>query len=103
MKVYSVLDPEFIPYGKVITGFDNEEFDKLQYDCVYGELLNDAEGKLNALYRMEEMLMEEVAFIPMMQNDNPVIYNERIWLPTEEYITGVGYGTLQCSIENPGL
>ena len=86
-----------------ITGFDNEEFDTLQYDCVYGALRSDAEGKLNALYRMEEMLMEEVAFIPMMQNDNPVIYNERIWLPTEEFITGVGYGTTQCTIENPGM
>lgn len=88
---------------KYITGFDNEEFDKLQYACVYGDLLNDADGKLNALYRMEELLMEEVAFIPMMQNDNPVIYNERIWLPTEEYITGVYYGYQQCTIENPGL
>ena len=47
--------------------------------------------------------MEKVAFIPMMQNDNPVIYNERIWLPTEDFITGVGYGTNQCTIENPGM
>ena len=28
MKVYSVLDPEFIPYGKVITGLDNESIMK---------------------------------------------------------------------------
>lgn len=88
---------------KYITGFDNEEFDKLQYDCVYGELLNDAEGKLEALYRMEELLLEEVAFIPLMQNDNSVIYNERIWLASEEYIAGVGYGWQQSTIENPAL
>ena len=28
MKVYSVLDPEFAPYGKVIPGFDNESIMK---------------------------------------------------------------------------
>ena len=86
---------------KYITGFDNEEFDKLQYDCVYGDLLNDPQGKIEALNRMEELLLGEVAFIPLMQNDNSVIYNERIWLPTEEFLTGVGYGLTQCTIENP--
>lgn len=88
---------------KYITGFDNEEFDKLQYECVYGDLLNDPKGKIEALNRMEELLLGEVAFIPLMQNDNSVIYNERIYLPTEEYITGVGYGTTQCTIENPAM
>ena len=53
------------------------------------------------LNRMEELLLGEVAFIPLMQNDNSVIYNERIWLPTEEFLTGVGYGLTQCTIENP--
>ena len=102
---YTSMAPWTTDYAdKYITGFDNEEFDKLQYDCVYGELRNDTEGKINALYRMEELLMEKVAFIPMMQNDNPVIYNERIWLPTEEFITGVGHGVSpQCTIENPTL
>lgn len=50
---------------------------------------------------MEELLLGEVAFIPLMQNDNSVIYNERIWLPTEEFLTGVGYGEQQSTIENP--
>ena len=86
---------------KYITGFDNEEFDKLQYDCVYGDLLNDPKAKIAALNRMEELLLGEVAFIPLMQNDNSVIYNERIWLPTEEFLTGVGYGWQQSTIENP--
>ena len=29
---------------KYITGFESEEFDKLQFDCVYGELVNDVEN-----------------------------------------------------------
>ena len=28
MKVYSVFDPEFAPYGKIITGIDNESIMK---------------------------------------------------------------------------
>lgn len=99
---YTSMAPWTTDYAdKYITGFDNEEFDKLQYDCVYGELLNDPKAKIAALNRMEELLLGEVAFIPLMQNDNSVIYNERIWLPTEEFLTGVGYGWQQSTIENP--
>ena len=99
---YTSMAPWTTNYAdKYITGFDNEEFDKLQYDCVYGELLNDPKAKIAALNRMEELLLGEVAFIPLMQNDNSVIYNERIWLPTEEFLTGVGYGWQQSTIEKP--
>ena len=99
---YTSMAPWTTDYAdKYITGFDNEEFDKLQYDCVYGDLLNDPKAKIAALNRMEELLLGEVAFIPLMQNDNSVIYNERIWLPTEEFLTGVGYGEQQSTIENP--
>ena len=72
-----------------------------EYRREYGELLNDPKAKIAALNRMEELLLGEVAFIPLMQNDNSVIYNERIWLPTEEFLTGVGYGWQQSTIENP--
>lgn len=33
MKVYSVFDPEFAPYGKVITGLDNESIMKALNEC----------------------------------------------------------------------
>ncbi len=99
---YTSMAPWTTNYAdKYITGFDNAEFDQLQYDCVYGDLLNDPQGKIAALNRMEDLLLGEVAFIPLMQNDNSVIYNERIYLASEEYITGVGYGWQQSTIENP--
>ena len=83
---------------KYILGFDNAEFDALQYDCVYGDLLNDPEGRIEALAKMERMLLDHVAFIPLMQNDNAVIYQDRVWLATEEYLPSIGYSTWQCDL-----
>lgn len=86
---------------KYVTGFENEEFDKLQFDCVYGELVNDVEGKVNALARMEELLLDYGAFVPVMQNDNTVMYNDRITLATQEYLPFVGYAPNQYDITAP--
>lgn len=86
---------------KYITGFESEEFDKLQFDCVYGELVNDQAGRVKALARMEELLLDYGAFVPVMQNDNTVMYNDRITLPTSEYLPFVGYGQDQCDITAP--
>ena len=77
------------------TGFSNEEFDKLQYECVYGSLVNDIEGKIDALAKMEDMLLDYGCFVPVMQNDNVVMYSE---LPTDEYLPWAGYGYYQSDI-----
>ena len=83
---------------KYITGFESEEFDKLQFDCVYGELAKDTAGREKALARMEELLLDYGAFVPVMQNDNTVIYQDRIELPTQEYLPFVGYASNQIDI-----
>ena len=80
------------------TGFSNEEFDKLQYECVYGSLVNDIEGKIDALAKMEDMLLDYGCFVPVMQNDNVVMYSERLILPTDEYLPWAGYGYYQSDI-----
>lgn len=74
---------------------------QLQFDCVYGELVNDQAGRVKALARMEELLLDYGAFVPVMQNDNTVMYNDRITLPTSEYLPFVGYGQDQCDITAP--
>lgn len=83
---------------KYITGFQSEEFDKLQFDCVYGELVNDVEGKVDALARMEELLLDYGAFVPVMQNDNTVMYSDRVSLATQEYLPFIGYAENQYDI-----
>lgn len=86
---------------KYITGFESEEFDKLQFDCVYGDLVNDVDGKVKALARMEELLLDYGAFVPVMQNDNVVMYSDRITLATQEYLPFVGYAGSQSDITAP--
>ena len=87
---------------KYITGFDNEEFDELYQEAAFGDLVTDPAKRLEALARMEQLIMEEGAFIPIMQNDNVFIYNSRIWLATEEYLPQIGYAVNQCDIvEDP--
>lgn len=83
---------------KYITGFSSEEFDKLQYECVYGSLVNDPEGRTKALARMEELLLEYAAFCPMMQNDNTVMYSDRITLANTKYLPFIGYSANQIDI-----
>ncbi len=80
------------------TGFANEEFDKLQYECVYGSLVNDIDGKIDALAKMEDMLLDYGCFVPVMQNDNVVMYSERLILPTDEYLPWAGHGYYQSDI-----
>lgn len=80
------------------TGFASEEFDELQYSCMYGELATDVEGKVEALARMEELLLEYGCFVPVMQNDNCVIYNERIELATDVYLPFIGFSSNQMDI-----
>lgn len=83
---------------KYITGFASEEFDQLQFDCVYGDLVNDEQGRVEALARMEELLLDYGAFVPVMQNDNTVMYSDRVTLATQEYLPFVGYAVNQCDL-----
>lgn len=83
---------------KYITGFASEEFDQLQFDCVYGDLVNDEQGRVEALARMEELLLDYGAFVPVMQNDNTVMYSDRVTLATQEYLPFIGYAVNQCDL-----
>lgn len=85
---------------KYITGFNNAEFDQLYFDCVYGDLLNKPEERLAALTRMEELILEHVGYIPLFQNNNTIMYSDRIELVTKTYLPFVGYGLSQSDI-NP--
>jgi ABC-type oligopeptide transport system substrate-binding subunit len=83
---------------KYVNGFANEEFDQLYFDSVYGELMDDPQGRIEALARMEELLMEYVPFIPAMQNDNTWLTQEWVELPTYTYLPFVGFGFRQSDI-----
>ncbi len=84
--------------NKSVPGYANEEFDKLYFDCMYGELLNDPDARIDALAKMEEMLMDYCVFIPTMQNNNTWLVSERVELPTYTYLPWVAYGFFQSDI-----
>lgn len=83
---------------KYITGFSSEEFDELQFESTYGNLVANEEDRVEALARMEELLLDYVAFVPMFQNDNTVMYSDRVEVPSDIYLPFVGYGLTQADI-----
>ena len=84
------------------TGFASEEFDQLQYNAMYGDIATDDAAKIEALTRMEELLLEYGAFCPVMQNDNCVMYHERIELASEIYMPRIGFNANQVDITAAG-
>ena len=44
------------------------------------------------------MLLDYGCFVPVMQNDNVVMYSERLILPTDEYLPWAGHGYYQSDI-----
>lgn len=77
--------------------FYNKEFDALQERTTKGDLLLDPQGRLAALVEMERMLLDELPMIPIFQNDNAVVYQDRVRLVTNgAFVAGVGHAVLQA-------
>ncbi|MCL2702417.1 MAG: ABC transporter substrate-binding protein [Defluviitaleaceae bacterium] len=55
-------------YPGKLDSFYSAEFDKLQYECAFGELMTDYAGKIDALIEMERMLYEYVPAIPFFHD-----------------------------------
>lgn len=81
-----------------ITGFASDEYDQLWFDCMYGDIATDSDAKLEALAKMEELLLDYGCFVPVMQNDNCVMYHERVELATENYLPFIGFSTNQIDL-----
>lgn len=93
MKVWTKYFPD--RYGT----FDSEEFNELYVSTTRGELVQKPEERIKALARMEEILIDEVPMIPIFQNDNAYIFQDRIYLKTNgAYLPGVGFAELQADI-----
>ena len=79
--------------------FYNEEFDKLWYDTVKGDLIFKEEERLAGLGRMEELLFENMPFVPIYQGKGAYLFSDRVTLKTGgKYLPGVGFGELQADI-----
>ncbi len=81
--------------------WNNDEFNELQFETTKGSLLFDEKGRLEALARMEEILIDELPFIPVYVAAGASIWSDRIELAVDEYQPVVGYAPFQCDITGP--
>ncbi|MFW5437381.1 peptide ABC transporter substrate-binding protein [Paenibacillus apiarius] len=79
--------------------FSSAEFDELQKRTTTGDLLLKPEERLDALVKMEKMLLDFVPQIPLFQNNNAVLYQDRMDLKAKgNYFPVVKFAPLQVNI-----
>lgn len=77
----------------------DEKFDELYERTTTGDLLLDDQARLDALVKMERILLDYVPMVPIFQNDNAAIFQDRIRLHTRgRYLPAVGFAVLQSEI-----
>ncbi len=80
--------------------FYNTEFDSLQRRTSTGDLVMKTEERAEALGKMEALILDYMPWVPIYQNDGPIIYSDRIHIKPSRYITGVAYAALQADMDN---
>ncbi|WBW95378.1 peptide ABC transporter substrate-binding protein [Oceanirhabdus sp. W0125-5] len=93
MKVYHSTYPE-----RNIT-YKNEKFDELQERSSAGDLAFKTDERIAALVEMEKILLEQVVFIPVFQNNHAILYQDRINLHAEgNFYPIIKFAEYQCDI-----
>lgn len=80
--------------------FYSKEFDDLYTRTTTGDLLLKDKERMNALCDMEKMLIDYVPMVPIFQNDNAMLFQNKIKLKTQGKFLpgGVGFAALQSDI-----
>ena len=85
-------------YSGKLDRLRNAEFDELFNRTVKGDLIFEQEKKLEALVRMEEILYEEMPFVPLYQNRKAALFSDRVELHTSDYFPIIEFAPLQAKI-----
>ncbi|GHU43998.1 peptide ABC transporter substrate-binding protein [Clostridia bacterium] len=80
--------------------FKNPEFDKLQAETSSGDLVTKPKERLDALGKMEGLLLDYMPWIPIYQNDGAIVYADRVHIKPKHYLTSVAFAELQADIDN---
>ncbi|WCF06796.1 peptide ABC transporter substrate-binding protein [Paenibacillus thiaminolyticus] len=81
--------------------FSSPEFDELQKRTTIGDLLLKPQERLEALAEMEKMLLDFVPQVPVFQNNNAVLFQDRIELKAKgTYFPSVEFAPLQSIIHD---
>lgn len=63
---------------------------------VKGDLIFKEQERIEALAKMEKILLDEVPFVPMYEPESANMFHDRIELITKgKYLPGVGFASLQ--------
>ena len=96
---WSSLEVYTSDYPGKLDKFYNEEFDQLFHDTVKGDLIFKEEERIKALGRMEQLLFENMPFVPIYQTRGAFLFSERVKLKTDgKYLPGVKFGVYQAEI-----
>lgn len=83
-----------------IDQFMSDEFDALYERTVKGDLIFKPTERLNALAEMEQMLFENIPFVPTFQSKTAWIFSNRVHLITDgKYDPAVGFGIYQSELD----
>lgn len=80
--------------------YSNAEFDDLWVRANQSEERFDKEARLDMTFRMEEIMLEEAAIIPVMESPGRYLKADRVQLPTSDnsYVVNVGFGWMYARI-----
>lgn len=77
---------------------NSPEFMELQTRSAQGDLVFDDDGRIDALARMEAIILDYMPWIPIYQNNTAVIYSDRVHLLLEDFLFPVGHAVHQSYI-----
>ncbi len=87
-------------YQSKLDKFYDKEFDELYERTVKGDLIFKLEERLDALQRMEEILLENLPFIPIWEPGVRGMFSERTHVIVgNEAIPGVGFGLIESTVD----
>ena len=86
-------------FGIKTDQFYSDEFDELYRRTVKGDLIFKTQERIEALAKMEQMLLDVLPVIPIYQSRSAVLYSDRIHLLTRQWIPGVGFASYQAPLD----
>lgn len=85
-------------YGTSPNNYYSEEFDAQYAVCDDPALKGDYDKMLEETRKLEEIYLEKVIHVPTVQRVVYEMFSDRVKLPVERYIPGLGWGTIYGDI-----
>jgi len=79
--------------------YNNPEFDAVYESIMNLHLEEDNEAIIEGCQTLEKMILDDLVIIPLYERPNKVLFNEKVKLPADGYISGFGFGVRWATIE----